>query len=562
MPETLLQIEEALRLKSQASNSGRFAHYQSLHHALLNDEYHFTLHQFPGGNDHGPHHIRRVAEYLDKLVATELSSFSETEIYLLLCAVLLHDQGMLQGRKGHARASQGMVHNQQYDNVLTQFEKEFVGHLVAVHSSREKIEAEFRGISEEETIAGQSVRPRHLAALLRLADELDEDHRRSNTRVFQKMSLEPESEIYWMMNRGVQSITPIPDQESIRITVQYTRDRDINQLYPLDGNQVNVLTALYQKIQKINREREYCMKFIKRAPRFSRIELTLREQGGESETVSLDDLEHGQEFMKSHEDLFVSKPLASPVLASVADERLWHDLTETEQAELSPSNREFASDALEIIDEPAIFGRWELRVKGQGIQADLSLGYDIFQESGEMLRVEVFPIGQYPIQGPKIDVRHSDRSRAPESLLTMLANLANSDVWQSSYRALKSQRLIHLVDSVTDLQDPNAVFRHHANEVDDAWDLDDSVPSLKLEVKGDDTGRVVTIVPSRRYPFDSPLVTCTSPPTTSAWLADGGLNWDVLSEPRSSLWSKLLGESNPLTELCVRTEDLASNDSA
>lgn len=67
--EKPIPTEETLKQRSRNKGDSRFEKYSLIKKELLDNEYIFTLHQFPGGNDHGPNHIKRVLEYLDKLVA-------------------------------------------------------------------------------------------------------------------------------------------------------------------------------------------------------------------------------------------------------------------------------------------------------------------------------------------------------------------------------------------------------------------------------------------------------------------------------------------------------------
>ena len=62
--ESDLKIEKKLQRRSK----DLYALYSELKRKMLNHEYLFTMHAFPGGNDHGPNHIRRVLGYVDKLL--------------------------------------------------------------------------------------------------------------------------------------------------------------------------------------------------------------------------------------------------------------------------------------------------------------------------------------------------------------------------------------------------------------------------------------------------------------------------------------------------------------
>ncbi|MCW7080624.1 MAG: HD domain-containing protein [Candidatus Methanospirare jalkutatii] len=132
--------------------------------------------------DHGPGHSEAVIENLNKL--TKGVNLSEYEDFLLKCSAWLHDSGML-GREGeniynpevcnrirkehHKRSAEYISKHWREIGLSDETEATIIQWICRAHSSKVNINE----VPEETHIAGENVRTRFLAALLRLADALD-----------------------------------------------------------------------------------------------------------------------------------------------------------------------------------------------------------------------------------------------------------------------------------------------------------------------------------------------------------------------------------------------------
>ena len=145
--------------------------------------------------DHGSGHSEAVIENLNKL--TKGVNLSEYEDFLLKCSAWLHDIGML-GREGediynpevcnrirdehHKRSAEYIRERWRKIGLSDEKEATIIQWICYAHSSK----VDINKVPEETHIAGENVRTRFLAALLRLADALDcgkdrlppEDYRR------------------------------------------------------------------------------------------------------------------------------------------------------------------------------------------------------------------------------------------------------------------------------------------------------------------------------------------------------------------------------------------------
>jgi len=283
-----------------------YAKLEVLKQGLLSGEYIFTLTNFQGGNDHGPLHIERVLEYLDKLIPPDtLSTMSYYELFVLLCSAVYHDIGLLRGRLDHSTSSMDMISLDINNYITTPEDVKLIGLLVECHSSKKKIEEVLRDYEDVESIAGYSIRPKFLAMLLRMADELDEDCRRAQARIYTKLELSEESQAFWRGNQCIKSIVPQPSEENIAVRVEFTED-DLERRFTVKGENVNSVQMVVRKLKKINDERKYCMRFAMSGTSYKRISCRLFTPLGRYELV-LDDFYSGEDFFHRFPELLQEK---------------------------------------------------------------------------------------------------------------------------------------------------------------------------------------------------------------------------------------------------------------
>lgn len=128
--------------------------------------------------EHDLNHSIGVEKMYDLLFKNDFSSLNEDERFILIAATILHDIGMVgnsewkdredQLRDSHHSRSRQLINEHKLILGLTQSEADIIGRIAEAHRK-----VEFNTL--ENSLAygiGKSIRPRYLAALLRLADEL------------------------------------------------------------------------------------------------------------------------------------------------------------------------------------------------------------------------------------------------------------------------------------------------------------------------------------------------------------------------------------------------------
>jgi hypothetical protein len=174
--------------KSQFPGSGATDYYERFKRIQdhLNQHVHPHVNAFAmrqdGGylTDHGPDHIKTVIQRASRLAESPGCDLSAYEVYVLLVGIHLHDVGNIFGRDEHELKSDEIM--EQLGPLLGDDTGEkFAIHKIAaahggrVNGNKDKI----RALSETDSLLGQDIRPRLLAALLRFADELADDRTRA-----------------------------------------------------------------------------------------------------------------------------------------------------------------------------------------------------------------------------------------------------------------------------------------------------------------------------------------------------------------------------------------------
>src|ERR1700685_3523050 len=252
MPKALA-IERAL----ESAGESFIDRYRLMKDRLLNVEYEHWAAGFKEGNNHGRGHITRVLEYLNYLLGPKPLAFvNPYELFLAMMSILYHDIGLLRQRDHHADISKALLDGDANDAyIISKIDKEILGAAVVSHSSSKDIEQECSRFSSEEIIGDHRARPRVVAALVRLADELGEDHRRADAVLQDRLDIPEESKFFWLFcqrDRGVR-----PNLTSKRIDLNFAPEiSDTRRFGPVPGGKKrHFIVFAAEKMAKLNLER-------------------------------------------------------------------------------------------------------------------------------------------------------------------------------------------------------------------------------------------------------------------------------------------------------------------
>ena len=117
---SLLRIESLLKEAQEHSSQLFYYKYMVLKDRLLTNEYEHWAAGFPSGTNHGPSHIKRVLEYLDRLLGKDPLKdelLTPYELFLTMMSILYHDVGLLRERRTHADFSKLFLEDEQNEYV-------------------------------------------------------------------------------------------------------------------------------------------------------------------------------------------------------------------------------------------------------------------------------------------------------------------------------------------------------------------------------------------------------------------------------------------------------------
>jgi hypothetical protein len=224
--------------------------------------------QWPEGNDHGPTHIDRVLHNLGGLLGNDFETRTHPEVgtlelFLAMQAIVAHDIGMIEGRQGHAASSARLLATLALNNQLLfrEHETNILQAVIRCHSSSVDLERECSRFAEREVFAGHSVRPKFVAALVRLSDELDEDSRRAEKWLQDLANLPEPSHPYWEFCQRIQGIDLDKPGGQIIFHAVF-KPSDVGRTVRHNNQTISFLRFFAEKMAKINRERQLTGRYL------------------------------------------------------------------------------------------------------------------------------------------------------------------------------------------------------------------------------------------------------------------------------------------------------------
>jgi hypothetical protein len=256
-----LKIENATKSaliaeRGDSQGEEKFALYLQARHLLLEEVFEEIKTVEPSLTDHGPRHIANVLENIERILGEDISRLTATELYCLTLATLFHDAGNIKGRDDHQHKISKIYDFIRKDVERFKQEKIIIQQIVAAHSGEaaDKSQDPLKFL-EPTHLDARPVNLRHIAAILRFADELAEGPQRTS-RFMQEDGYEEESRIY---HEYANSTEVCIDRGSKRIALTYNVSVTTN----ADGSIADMkqftrmVEFVYKRILKLDQERKY-----------------------------------------------------------------------------------------------------------------------------------------------------------------------------------------------------------------------------------------------------------------------------------------------------------------
>lgn len=239
-----------------------------------------SKHQVIFLNDHGSGHIEKVIERANEILSYFVREpLSEFEVFILLCAIQIHDIGNILGRFGHEKKLKDIFEQNCQNIIIDTPERRVIKSIAMAHGGElNGNKNTISNLSVTEMIFDSPVRTRLLAAVLRFADELADDSTRAN-RVAQDLGIiGDDSLIFHAYSRSLHTVKIVNDamNNDYKVNLIYElQDKDFKNKYKFGEFEKFLLDEIYDRTIKMERERRYCMKFIHQYINIGRIEVKI-----------------------------------------------------------------------------------------------------------------------------------------------------------------------------------------------------------------------------------------------------------------------------------------------
>jgi hypothetical protein len=218
-------------------------------------------------NNHGQGHVNKVIEKVSEMLHFfDNGHLRAYEGFFLLCAIQLHDVGNAFGRDEHEKNCRIILDDKCKPYIRDSVEKKVIEKLALVHGGVYNGERDTIGyLSESKTLHDRKVRKKLLAALLRFGDELADDSSRADREGLEQGTILEGSRIYHRYSEALHTVKIEKNEMGkLQVYLSYDFDSDVaNQKFIKNGKDKFLLDEIYDRTLKMERERRYCMRYIR-----------------------------------------------------------------------------------------------------------------------------------------------------------------------------------------------------------------------------------------------------------------------------------------------------------
>ena len=231
----------------------------------------------PNLSDHGITHVLNVQKNAIRLLSDDgrIKNLSGIEMYCLGMFILFHDVGNVLGREDHHNKVAEVFDDIRGNEGSVLHEKMLVVKATRAHTgtAQDGSYDTLKEVAEIDHLEEEPVQLRQLAAILRFADELAEGPQRTSEFMRKKNLYGSDSKKF---HDYASSTNILIDRRNSRIVITYNIKIDVNRPDELR----NFLSFIFQRIQKLNQERQYARYYSEFLEPFKFTEVTFNFQCG------------------------------------------------------------------------------------------------------------------------------------------------------------------------------------------------------------------------------------------------------------------------------------------
>ena len=213
-------------------------------------------------NDHGPDHVTAVIEKASELVSTDQCNLNALEVYILLVCIQFHDVGNIFGRYEHELNSKEIIEKSESIIGLDTTEIKVIWDIVKAHggTSNRGDKDTINDLNEIELFNDNDVRARFLAAILRFADELADDKRRTKIELVNLPNFPRQSQIFHIYSLCLDNVVVKHIDRAVELHFKIPKDF-VTDVFGKQDESILLLDEIYNRVMKMHLERIYFMRF-------------------------------------------------------------------------------------------------------------------------------------------------------------------------------------------------------------------------------------------------------------------------------------------------------------
>lgn len=220
-------------------------------------------------NQHGTGHVNKVAEKAFELLKCfTIDPLSPTEVFILLCAIQVHDIGNIFGREGHEISLRQATIDKLKPIIPDVPTQKMIYRIAQVHSGSINGSKDTIGTSalsfDRALFDKKPIREPLIAAILRFADELADDSSRADKQALELGTIPEDSIIYHQYSNVLHAVNINKNviNQSLYLSLDYYIDSQlIAKTFPRNGTPKLLIDEIFLRTIKIEQERRYCMRY-------------------------------------------------------------------------------------------------------------------------------------------------------------------------------------------------------------------------------------------------------------------------------------------------------------
>ena len=219
-------------------------------------------------NNHGVEHVQAVIEKASRILEIFRDGhLTDCELFILICAIQVHDIGNVFGRKDHEKNIFSIIDDELKKIIKDSTVRRCISIIASAHSGERLGNKDVISfLKDNDTILYHDIRIRLLSSILRFADELADDCTRADHFAIDYGILPEGSRIFHEYSKSLKSVRILKDsfKESFFIDLKYNLTLNVISGKFLKGKEeVFLIDEIYSRAKKMELERKYCLRFLR-----------------------------------------------------------------------------------------------------------------------------------------------------------------------------------------------------------------------------------------------------------------------------------------------------------